>query len=60
MAVQKCKKILLQAALRDHWSSDNPKLKTFKFVKNLISLGSYWKKYARIGILGSYVCLKVI
>ena len=44
MAVQKCKKILLQATLRDHWSSDNPKLKTLKFVKNLTSLGSYWKK----------------
>ena len=30
MAAQKCKNIQLQAALKDFWSSANPKLKKIK------------------------------
>ena len=44
MAAQKCKNIFFQAALKDFWSSANPKLKKIKFVKSLTSLGLYWKK----------------
>ena len=44
MAAQKCKNIFFQAALKDFWSSANPKLKKIKFVKTLTPLGSYWKK----------------
>ena len=39
MAVQKCKIILLQAALKDFCSSAKPKTKKIKFVKTLTSLG---------------------
>ena len=59
MAAQKCKNILLQAALKDFWSSAIPKLKKFKFVKTLTSLGSYWK-IQKWGIHGNYFCLQVI
>ena len=50
MAAQKCKKKkkrekkMLQVALKDFWSSANPKLKNIKSVKTLTSLGSYWRK----------------
>ena len=57
MAGQKCKNILLQAALKDFWSSANPKLKKVKFVETLTTLGSYWKN-AKMGIYGSYFCLQ--
>ena len=39
MAAQKYKNIWLQAALKDFWSSANPKLKKVKFVKILTSSG---------------------
>ena len=52
MAAQKCKNILMQAALRDFWSSANPKLKRVSLPK--LSL------LARMGVLGSYLCLQVI
>ena len=61
MAVQKCKTILLQAALKDFWSSTNLKQK-IKFFKNSIFLKIilYINKNARIGVLGSYFCWQVI
>ena len=59
MASQKCKNMLLQAALKYFWSSANPKLWKIKFFKTLTSLGSY-SKNAKIGIHGSYFCLQVI
>ena len=34
MAVQKCKNILLRAALKDFWSSANPKLEELKVCQN--------------------------
>ena len=33
MTEQKCKNILLQAAVKDFWSSANPKLKKLSFSK---------------------------
>ena len=42
MAVQKCKTILLQAALKDFWSSTNLKLKKLSFSKTLFSLRLYY------------------
>ena len=60
MAVQKCK-IMLQAALKDFWSSANLKTKKIKFVKTPTSLELYiLKKNAKIGVLEGYSCLKVI
>ena len=61
MAVQKCKIMLLQAALKDFWSSANLKTKKIKFVKTPTSLELYiLKKNAKIGVLEGYSCLKVI
>ena len=61
MAAQKCKNKLLQAVLKDFWSSANLKLKKNKFVKTLTSLWlQYTEKNPRMGILGRYFCLQVI
>ena len=59
MAPQKCKNMLLQAVLKDFWSSPNPKLKKIKFAKTLTSLGSYWKN-AKLVIHARYFFLQVI
>ena len=59
MAAQKCKNILLQAALKDFWSSANPKLKKLSLPK-LSLLQDHTEENARMGVLGSYFCLQVI
>ena len=52
MAVQKCKIMLLQAALKDFWSSANLKTKKIKFVKTPTSLELYiLKKMQKLGFL---------
>ena len=56
MAAQKCKNILLQTALKDFWSSANPKLKKLNLPK-LSLLLDYTEENARMGVLGSYFCL---
>ena len=59
MAAQKCKNILLQAALKDFWSSANPKLKKLSLPK-LSLLQDHTEENARMGVLGNYFCLQVI
>ena len=59
MAVQKCKNILLQAALKDFWSSANPKLKKLSLPK-LSLLQDHIEENARTGVLGSYFCVQMI
>ena len=59
MAAQKCKNISLQAALKDFWSSANPKLKSLSLPK-LSLLQDNTEENARVGILGSYFCLQLI
>ena len=51
MAVQKCKNILLQAALKDFWSSTNLKLKKLSLSK--LSLLSDIEENTRMEVLGS-------
>ena len=56
MAAQKCKNILLQAALKDFWSSANPKLKKLSLPK-LSLLQDHIKENAEWGLLGvTFVC----
>ena len=57
MAAQKCKNILLQAALKDFWSSANPKLKNDQ---NSHFFRIHTEENARMGVLGSYFCLQMI
>ena len=59
MAAQKCKNILLQAALKDFRSSANPKLKSLSLPK-LSLLQDHTEENARMGVLGIYFCLQVI
>ena len=59
MAAQKCKNILLQAALKDFWSSANKKLKKLSLSK-LSLLPDHTEENARMMVLGSYFCLQVI
>ena len=59
MATQKCKNILLQAALKDFWSSANPKLKELSLSK-LSLLQDHTEENTRMGVLGSYFSLQVI
>ena len=56
MAAEKCKNILFQAALKDFWSSANPKLKKSSLPK-LSLLQDHTEENARMGVLGSYFCL---
>ena len=51
MAAQKCKNIWLLAALKDFWSSANPKLKKSSLSK-LLLLQDHSDQNARIGGLG--------
>ena len=55
MATQKYKNILLQAALKDFWSSANPKLKKLS-LPELSLLQNHIEENARMEVLGSFVC----
>ena len=64
-AAQKCKIILLQAALKDFWSSANLKLKKIKFVKTLTSLGLYYitikmQEWGFLGVIFVYKLFKIL
>ena len=59
MAAQKCKNILLQAALKDFWSSSNLNLEKLS-LPNLSLPQDHTERNARMGVLGSYFCLQVI
>ena len=59
MAAQKCKNILLQAALKEFWSSANPKLEELSLSK-LSLLQDHTEENTRMGVLGSYFSLQVI
>ena len=59
MATQKCKNILLQAALKDFWSSVKPKLKKLSLSKFSL-LQDHPEENAGMGVLGRYFCLQVI
>ena len=53
MAVQKCKIILFQAALKDFWSSADLKLKKLNLSKLLLPWDYIlWKKKQEWGFLG--------
>ena len=62
MAAQKCKNIQLQAALKDFWSSANPKLKKSSYE---VYENSYFfraipkKKKQEQGVPESYFCFQV-
>ena len=56
MAVQKWKNILLQAALKDFWSSANPKLKKLSLPKPSL-LQDHAEENTWLGVLGNYFCL---
>ena len=59
MAAQKCKIILLQATLKDFWSSANLKLKKNKFAQTLTALGlnNILKKMQEWGFVGvTFLC----
>ena len=59
MAAQKCKNILLQAALKDFWSSAISKLKKLS-LSNTSLLQDHTEENARMKVLASYFCLQVI
>ena len=52
MDVQKCKNILLHAALKDFWSSANPKLKKLSLLK-LSFLQDHIEEMQEWGFLGA-------
>ena len=57
MTAQKCKKILLHAALKDFWSSANLKLKKINLSKNSHFFRIILKKMQEWGFLGvTFVC----